>query len=66
MCMQDECYVHMDFYMASNGVMFHGHLDSFQKLPREGRPNTKLGDHDTPSARTIDLFCFIMCKSPHE
>ena len=28
-------------------IMFHGHLDYFQKLPPGGMPNTKpLGDHD--------------------
>ena len=30
--------------------MFHGHLDYFQNLPLEGRPNTKPGDRDTPNA----------------
>ena len=33
-------------------IMFHGHLDCFQKPPLGGRPNTKpLGDHGTPNAR---------------
>ena len=31
-------------------IMFHGHLDYFQKPSLGGRPNTKLGDHDTPNA----------------
>ena len=29
--------------------MFHNHLDYFQKLPLEGRPNTKPRDHGTPN-----------------
>ena len=39
----------MDSYMVSNGIMFHGHLDYFQKPPLGGRPNTKLGDHGIPN-----------------
>jgi hypothetical protein len=43
--MQDGCKVYMNSYMASNGIMFHGHLDYFLKPPLRGRPNTNLGDH---------------------
>ena len=32
-------------------IMFHGHLDCFQKPPLGGKPNTKLGDHSTLKAR---------------
>ena len=45
MWMQDGCEVYMDSYMA--WIMFHGHLDYFQKPPLGGRRNTKPGDHDT-------------------
>jgi hypothetical protein len=31
-------------------IMFHGHLDYFQKPPLGGRPNTKSRDHGTPNA----------------
>jgi hypothetical protein len=30
-------------------IMFHGHLDYFQKPPLQGRPNTKPGDRGTPN-----------------
>jgi hypothetical protein len=48
--MQDVCKVYMDFYMASERIMLHGHLDYFQKPPLGGKPNTKLGDHGTLNA----------------
>jgi hypothetical protein len=32
-------------------IMFHGHLDYFQKPLLGGRPNTKLGDHGTPNTQ---------------
>ena len=47
-------------------IIFHGHLDYFQKPPRGGRPNRKLGEHGTPNAHTIDLFYFIMHEDLHE
>ena len=31
-------------------IMFHGHLDFFQKPPLGGRPDTKPVDHGTPNA----------------
>ena len=31
-------------------IMFHGHLDYFQKPPLGGRPNTKPRDHGTPKS----------------
>jgi hypothetical protein len=39
MWMQDGCKVYMDSYMASNGVMFRGRLDYFQKPRDRGIPN---------------------------
>ena len=38
------------FLHGINWIMFHGHLDYFQKPPLGGRPNTKPGDHGTPNA----------------
>ena len=55
--MQDGCKVYMDSYMASNGFVFHGHLDYFRKLLLGGRPNTNPGDHGTPNAHNC---CFII------
>jgi hypothetical protein len=43
-------------------VMFHGHLDYFQKPPHEGRPNTKPGDMALQMLTTLGLFYFIMCE----
>ena len=44
--MQDGRKVYMDSYMHGiEWIVFHGHLDFFQKLPLGGRPNMKLGDH---------------------
>jgi hypothetical protein len=42
--MQDGCEVYMDgFLHGIQWIMFHCHLDYFQKSPLGGRPNTKLG-----------------------
>ena len=49
--------------MLSNGIIFHGHLDYFQKAPRRGRLNTKLEDCGTSlNLTTIHLLYFIMCE----
>ena len=43
-------------------IMFHGHLDYFQKPPLGDRPNTKpLGDNGTPNAHDhwFILFCHV-------
>jgi hypothetical protein len=45
--MQDGYKVYTDSYMALEWIMFHGHLDYFQKPPLEGRPKTKPEDHGT-------------------
>ena len=47
--MRDGCEVYMDGFLCGiDGIMFHGHLNYFQKPPHGGRFNTKsLGDHDT-------------------
>ena len=38
------------FLRGIKWIMFHGHLDYFQKPPFGGRSNIKLGDHGTPNA----------------
>ena len=48
----------MDSYFDMKWIMFHGHLDCFQKPPLGGRPNRKPRDHGTPLT-TVDLFHFI-------
>jgi hypothetical protein len=60
--MQDGCEVYVDSYVASNVIMFHGHLDCFQKPLLGDRPDTKLGDHGTTehSPLLVSLFYFIM------
>jgi hypothetical protein len=37
-------------WIGIEGIMFHGHLDCFQKPPLGGRPNTKPEDHGTLNA----------------
>jgi hypothetical protein len=39
-------------------IMFHGHLDYFQKPPLERRSNTKLGDHGTLIAHNCWFILF--------
>jgi hypothetical protein len=45
-------------------VMFHGHLDYFQKPPFGGRPNTKPGDHGTLNAHNCWLILFYHVWGP--
>ena len=47
--------------MASNEIMFCGHLNYFQNPPLGGRPNTKLRDHGTPNVynRWFSLFYHV-------
>ena len=44
--------------------MFHGRLDSFQKPPLGGRPNTKLGDRGTPNAHNCWFILFCHVRGP--
>ena len=53
------------FLHGMKAIMFHGHLDYFQKPPLEGRPNTKRGDHGIPNAHNRSLSYFIMCEDLH-
>jgi hypothetical protein len=48
--MQNGCKVYMRFLRGIKWIMFHGHLDCFQKPPLRSRPNTKLGVYGTPNA----------------
>jgi hypothetical protein len=49
-------------------IIFHGHLDYFQKPPLGGRLNTKLEDHGTPKPRWFiilhswesSLYCSLL------
>jgi hypothetical protein len=45
-------------------IMFHGHLDYFQKSPLGGRPNIKPGDHDTPKAHNSWFVLFYHVWRP--
>ena len=40
-------------------IMFHGHLDYFQRPPLGGRPNTKWGDQNTMNAHNRWIFLFL-------
>ena len=56
--MQDGCKSLHGFLHRIEWIMFHGHLDYFQKPPLEGRPNTKPGDHGTPNAHNHWFILF--------
>jgi hypothetical protein len=45
-------------------IIFHGHLDYFQKPPLGGRPNTKPGDHGTPNAHNRWFLLFYHVWKP--
>ena len=65
MWIQDGRKVYLDSYMASNWIMFHGHLDCFQKPPLGGRPNTKpLGDHGSPNVHNCWFTLFYHVWGP--
>ena len=69
MWMQDGCKVFLHGIMHGiEGIMFHGHLDYFQKPPPGGRPYTKPGDHGTPDVHNHRFvsFYFIMCEGACE
>jgi hypothetical protein len=64
MWMQDDGRkVYMDSYLCGiERIVFHGHLDYFQRSPLGGRPNTKPpGDHITANAdkRWFILFYHV-------
>ena len=45
-------------------IVFHGHLDYFQKSPLGGRSNTKLRDHGTPNAHNRWFILFYHVWGP--
>jgi hypothetical protein len=59
----DGCKVYMDSYLRGiERIVFHGHLDYFQKPPLGGRPNTKSSqNHGTTNVdkRWFILFCRV-------
>jgi hypothetical protein len=62
-----ECKINVKSTWISNGItwiMFHGHLDYFQKPLLGGRPDTKPGDHALQTLTTINLLYFIMRETP--
>ena len=46
--------------------LFRGYLDYLHILPLGGRPNTKLGNHGTPTAHNRRFFQFVMVEDAHE
>jgi hypothetical protein len=54
--MQDGCKSDMDSFLHGiQWIVFHGHLDYFQKPPLGGRPDTKPGDHGKMNAMVTAL-----------
>ena len=49
--MQDGCKIYRGFSHGIEWIMYHGHLDQFQKPALGGRSNTKRGDHDIPNVQ---------------
>ena len=45
-------------------IMFHGHLDYFQKPHLGGRRNTKQGDHDTMNSHNRWFILFYHVRGP--
>ena len=45
-------------------IVFHGHLDCFQKPPLGGRPNTIPGDHGIPNAHDCWFILFYHVRGP--
>ena len=64
MWMQDACKVYMGSYMGIEWIMFHGHLDYFQKPSLGGRSNPNWEIMVLWMLTTVDLFYFIMCDDP--
>ena len=55
----------MGFLHGIEWILFHGHLDYFQKSPLGGRSNTKsLGDHGTPNAHNHWFILFYRVWGP--
>ena len=52
------------FFECDLTIIFHGHLDYFQKLPLGGRPNTKPRDHGTLNAHNHWFILFYHVWGP--
>ena len=46
-------------------IMFHDHLDYFQKPPLGGRPNTTPWDHGTPKSNKPLIYSILWCARTH-
>jgi hypothetical protein len=64
--MHDGCKSLHGFLHGIEWIMFHGHLDCFQKPLLGGEPNTKPGDHGNPNAHNCWFIILIMCEDPHK
>jgi hypothetical protein len=56
--------LHQWFLHGITWIMFHGHLDYFQKPLLVGKPNTKPGDHGTPNAHNRWLALIYRVRGP--
>ena len=67
MWMQDGCKVHMDSYMASNGLCVTVTWTIFKnRLLEVGLTQNHWETMALWMLTTVGLLCFIMCKDPHE
>jgi hypothetical protein len=66
MWMQDGCQSLHEFLHVIKWIIFHGHLDYFQKPPLGGRPNRKTGRrwHSECSQPLIELILFYHVWGP--
>ena len=65
MWMQDGCKVFLrGFLYGIKWIIFHGHLDYFQKPLLGDRPDTKLGDHGIPNAHNRCFILFYHVRGP--
>ena len=63
--MQDGCKVYTNSYMTSNGSCFMATWTIFTKSPLGGRPNIKLGDHNTSEQSQPLFYCILSCVTTH-
>jgi hypothetical protein len=62
-----ECKINViwvGFLHGIKWIMFHGHLDYFQKPPLGGRPNMKSETLAFRNLTIVHLLYFIMCENP--
>ena len=51
------------FLCGTEWIVFHGHLDYFQKPPFGGRHDTKLEDHGTMNVSQPLVYLILSCVS---